>query len=132
MRDENSLTASIYRDKSRFRCVARRKLSADVTVKGAHENNLRDLTVAIPLGVFTCITAFRVPANRAGARHDVSRALAEAESQRERGVRTKRSRASSISTGHSRRSKPIGRTPRSNPATYTGLFTISASCCATA
>src|SRR5258705_207020 len=58
MRDENSLTGKYLSGEVEIPVPSRRrKLSGRwLTVKGAHENNLRDLTVAIPLGVFTCIT----------------------------------------------------------------------------
>ena len=95
-----------------------------LTVRGAAENNLRDVDVSIPLGTFTCITGVsgsgksslvneilykRLAAdlNRAKTRAGKHRAM-EGEEFLDKVIDIDQS--------------PIGRTPRSNPATYTGLF----------
>ena len=104
----------------------RRKLSGRwLTVKGARENNLRDLTVAIPLGVFTCITGVSGSGKSTLVLDTMYRALSQK-------LNHSRERAGAYKTleGVEHLDKvihvdqsPIGRTPRSNPATYTGLFT---------
>ena len=95
-----------------------------LTVRGAAENNLRDVDVSIPLGTFTCVTGVsgsgksslvneilykRLAAdlNRAKTRAGKHRAM-EGEELLDKVIDIDQS--------------PIGRTPRSNPATYTGLF----------
>ena len=95
-----------------------------ITVRGASENNLKNVDVSIPLGTFTCVTGVsgsgksslvneilykRLAAdlNRAKTRPGAHRAL-EGEEFLDKVINIDQS--------------PIGRTPRSNPATYTGLF----------
>ncbi|WP_262337732.1 excinuclease ABC subunit UvrA [Micrococcus cohnii] len=93
-------------------------------VRGARENNLKDVTATIPLGVFTAVTGvsgsgkstlineilYKVLANRLnGAKHVPGRhRTVEGVDQLDKVVHVDQS--------------PIGRTPRSNPATYTGVF----------
>ena len=127
MRDENSLTGKYLSGQVEIPVPSRRrKLSSRwLTVKGAHENNLRDLTVAIPLGVFTCITGVSGSGKSTLVLDTVYRALSQK-------LNHSRERAGAYKTldGVEHLDKvihvdqsPIGRTPRSNPATYTGLFT---------
>ena len=95
-----------------------------ITVRGASENNLKNVDVSIPLGTFTCVTGVsgsgksslvneilykRLAAdlNRAKTRPGAHKAL-EGEEFLDKVINIDQS--------------PIGRTPRSNPATYTGLF----------
>jgi excinuclease ABC subunit A len=104
----------------------RRQISSRwLTIKGARENNLRDLTVQIPLGVVTCVTGV----SGSGKSTLVLDTLYKALSQK---LNRSRERAGAFKSidGVENLDKvihvdqsPIGRTPRSNPATYTGLFT---------
>ena len=97
-----------------------------LTVKGARENNLRDLTVAIPLGVIDLRhRRFRFGQIDAGARHALSRARAETESAAANapGAYKTLDGVEHLDKVIHVDQSPIGRTPRSNPATYTGLFT---------
>jgi excinuclease ABC subunit A len=96
-----------------------------VTVKGARANNLKDVTASIPLGTFTCITGvsgsgkstFTIDTLFASASRTLNgaRVLAGAHD----GVDGLQYLDKVIDIDQS----PIGRTPRSNPATYTGAFT---------
>ncbi|MFC3125811.1 excinuclease ABC subunit UvrA [Pseudoroseomonas globiformis] len=112
------------------RCVPlpgkRRPLNQDrmLTVVGATGNNLQDLTASIPLGTFTCVTGV----SGGGKSTFVIETLYKAVARRLMGAGT-------VPASHQRidglehldkiidiDQSPIGRTPRSNPATYTGLF----------
>jgi excinuclease ABC subunit A len=102
----------------------RRKASGHVTVKGAVEHNLRDITVKFPLGVFTCVTGVS-GSGKSTLVNDILLRSASAELQRSR-QRAGRHKAvvglDSLDKVIAVDQSPIGRTPRSNPATYIGLF----------
>ncbi|HEX8447597.1 MAG TPA: excinuclease ABC subunit UvrA [Sphingomonas sp.] len=96
-----------------------------ITVKGATANNLKDVTASIPLGTFTCITGV----SGSGKSSFTIDTLYAAAARNLNGARM-------IAGSHERITgfeycdkvididqSPIGRTPRSNPATYTGAFT---------
>ncbi|MEM1164398.1 MAG: excinuclease ABC subunit A, partial [Pseudomonadota bacterium] len=96
-----------------------------LTVEGASGNNLHDVTADLPLGTFTCITGV----SGGGKSTLTIETLYKTAAQRLNGARTQPSPSKSI-RGLEHLDKvididqsPIGRTPRSNPATYTGAFT---------
>ncbi|UTG92615.1 excinuclease ABC subunit UvrA [Geobacter sulfurreducens] len=102
----------------------RRKPKRFITVEGAAENNLKDVTVDIPLGVMTCVTGV----SGSGKSTLVIDTLYKVLGQR---LYRSRERAGAVRDirGLEQLDKvinidqsPIGRTPRSNPATYTGVF----------
>ncbi len=93
-------------------------------IKGARENNLKDIDVAVPLNVFSCVTGV----SGSGKSTLVNEILYKHLAQVLQHARTKPGEHESI-TGLQHLDKvinidqsPIGRTPRSNPATYTGVF----------
>ncbi len=95
-----------------------------LTVKGAAENNLKGIDVSFPLGVFTCVTGV----SGSGKSSLVNEILQKALSRQLNRAHTIPGKYKSI-TGQENLDKiinidqsPIGRSPRSNPATYTGLF----------
>ncbi len=95
-----------------------------LTVKGATENNLKDIDVTIPLGTFTCVTGV----SGSGKSSLVGEVLKKTLASKLNHART-RAGACRCVEGLKHLDKvididqsPIGRTPRSNPATYTGLF----------
>ena len=104
--------------------AARRKPEGFLTVRGAAENNLRHIDVDIPLGVVTCVTGV----SGSGKSSLINEILYKALAHELNHARTIPGRHDSIE-GVSQLDKvisidqsPIGRTPRSNPATYTGVF----------
>jgi len=108
--------------------IKRRKysLGRSIEVKGAAENNLKDIDVKFPLGVFTCVTGV----SGSGKSTLVSQILLRALKRRLYQSRERPGRHKNI-LGTSQVDKvieidqsPIGKTPRSNPATYTGVFDL--------
>lgn len=96
-----------------------------ITIVGANENNLKNLTVHFPLGVFTCVTGV----SGSGKSSLVNEILYKALSRQLMGSLERPGKFARIE-GVENLDKaiiidqsPIGRTPRSNPATYTGVFT---------
>ena len=102
----------------------RRKPKGWLTVTGARENNLKNISVKIPLGVMTCVTGV----SGSGKSSLVNEILYKRLARDLNRARTIPGKHKSI-TGVDKLDKvididqsPIGRTPRSNPATYTGVF----------
>ncbi len=103
----------------------RRKAKDYIRLKGARENNLRDLTVDFPLGVFTCVTGVSGSGKSTLVIEILYKALASITMRaKERpGQFDQILGIDKIDKVIDIDQSPIGRTPRSNPATYTGLFT---------
>ena len=97
-----------------------------INIKKASENNLKDIDVDIPLGVFTCVTGV----SGSGKSTLVNEILYKSASSKLYKSKFKTGKCKSVN-GLEKIDKvvdidqsPIGRTPRSNPATYTGVFDI--------
>ena len=103
---------------------ARRPARSWINIRGAAEHNLRDIDVDIPVGALTCVTGV----SGSGKSTLVNEILLKALSSRlsRRPVRPGKHRSidgtDKIDKVVAIDQSPIGRTPRSNPATYTGLF----------
>ncbi|MBE6010209.1 MAG: excinuclease ABC subunit UvrA [Lachnospiraceae bacterium] len=102
----------------------RRTPKGFVTVHGARENNLKNIDVDIPVGVFTCVTGVS-GSGKSSLINEILYKTLERDLNRARTIPGK----SDGITGQEQLDKvicidqsPIGRTPRSNPATYTGVF----------
>ena len=124
-----SLTGEYLSGKKRIALPARRRkcnMRKCIEVKAAAENNLKNIDVKFPLGVFTCVTGV----SGSGKSTLVSQILLRALRRRLYWSREKPGRHGTI-LGVSQIDKvieidqsPIGKTPRSNPATYTGVFDV--------
>jgi excinuclease ABC subunit A len=95
-----------------------------ITVNGAREHNLQDLTIRIPLGVMTVVTGVSGSGKSTLINDILYRSLAKAlyGSREEPGVHESLEGAEQIDKVIRIDQSPIGRTPRSNPATYTQVF----------
>ena len=124
---EGSLTADYLSGRRSIPLPAKRRKGSGrkLTVHGAKANNLRNVTASIPLGTFTCITGV----SGSGKSSFTIDTLYAAAARALNGARILAGKYDKIS-GLEHLDKvididqsPIGRTPRSNPATYTGAFT---------
>src|SRR6266478_1094334 len=127
MREPNSLTGAYIsgRVQIEMRAERRQKNGAALTILGARENNLRNLDVTFPLGVMTVVTGVSGSGKSTLVNDILYRALARQlyRSREEPGQHKSISGAEHIDKVIRIDQSPIGRTPRSNPATYTGVFT---------
>ena len=125
MQNEHSITGAYLSGKLSIPDPSeRKKPTGYLKVVGARENNLKNIDVKIPLGVMTCVTGVSGSGKSSLVNEILYKALAK-----------KLNRARTIPGNHKRiegveqldkiiaiDQSPIGRTPRSNPATYTGVF----------
>lgn len=127
LKNPNSLTAQYLNGVKKIEVPKRRRKGNGkfIELKGAKTNNLKNVNVKIPLGTFTCVTGV----SGGGKSSLLLETLFKALDKEVNGSRVPAGRYDSIS-GVENIDKiididqsPIGRTPRSNPATYTGLFT---------
>jgi excinuclease ABC subunit A len=122
-----SLTGQYMAGKTRIEMLDQRREPSGkaITVLGARENNLRNIDVAIPLGVMTVVTGVSGSGKSTLVNDILYRALAKKlyRSREEPGTHKSISGAENIDKVIRIDQSPIGRTPRSNPATYTGVFT---------
>jgi excinuclease ABC subunit A len=126
MANPNSLTGQYLSGKKRIEVPAVRRAGNGkwLTVRGARENNLKNIDVSIPLGTFTCVTGVS-GSGKSSLINEILFKKLGAELNR---MKTHPGRFDRIE-GMEHLDKvinidqsPIGRTPRSNPATYTNLF----------
>jgi len=127
VRDDNSLTGQYLAGKLSIPVPESRRggIGKAIVIEGARENNLKDILVEISLGTFTCITGV----SGSGKSSLINGILYPVLSQKLYRSKAKVGRAKSVKGIHfidkaiNIDQSPIGRTPRSNPATYTGVFT---------
>ena len=125
MKNKESITGAYLSGRIRIPIPEkRRKPSGWLTVKGARQNNLKNIDVKIPLGIMTCVTGVSGSGKSSLVNEILYKSLAK-----------QLNRARTIPGEHDKilgvkeldkiiaiDQSPIGRTPRSNPATYTGVF----------
>ncbi|MCQ4671066.1 excinuclease ABC subunit UvrA [Lactonifactor longoviformis] len=125
MKNKNSVTGAYLSGRIKIPVPEVRNQPAGfLTIHGAAENNLKNIDVSFPLGIMTCVTGV----SGSGKSSLVNEILYKALARKLNRARTIPGRHKDI-TGIEQLDKvididqsPIGRTPRSNPATYTGVF----------
>ena len=127
MRNPESLTGQFLSGARRIEVPrTRRKPTGKLIVRNAREHNLKNIDVEIPLGVFTCVTGVSGSGKSTLVNEIVRKVLA-------RDLNRARTRPGAHDCIENIRlldkvididQSPIGRTPRSNPATYTGMFDL--------
>ena len=125
MKNENSVTGAYLSGKLKIPVPAeRRKPTGFLTIKGAAENNLKNIDVKIPLGIMTCITGVSGSGKSSLINEILYKHLAR-DLNRARVIPGKHKDilgGDQLDKVINIDQSPIGRTPRSNPATYTGVF----------
>jgi excinuclease ABC subunit A len=123
---KDSITGDYLSDRKRIEVPdARRKGNGKrLVVEGAKANNLRDLTIGVPLGTFTCITGVSGAGKSSFLNHILYPALNNHfnESTEDVGPHKRITGLEHLDKVIAIDQQPIGRTPRSNPATYTKLW----------
>ena len=126
MRSRKSLTGQYLAGKQQIAVPATRRPGNGhfITVTGAKENNLKDLTVQFPLGDFICVTGVSGSGKSTLVNQILKRILAQKlnHNSAKPGRYQTVSGIENIEKVIDIDQSPIGRTPRSNPATYTGVF----------
>ncbi len=127
LQNPNSLTAQYLNGQKKIEVPkSRRKGNGKfIELKGARTNNLKNVNVKIPLGTFTCVTGVSGGGKSSLILETLYKALnKELNGSREpTGIYSEIKGVENIDKIIDIDQSPIGRTPRSNPATYTGLFT---------
>lgn len=127
LQNPNSLTAQYLNGSREIAVPAQRRKGNGkfVGIKGARTNNLKNVEVKIPLGTLTCVTGVSGGGKSSLIIETLCKALNKElnDSREAAGIYDKLIGAENIDKIINIDQSPIGRTPRSNPATYTGLFT---------
>jgi len=124
-KDENSITGGYLSGRLAIPVPKKRRTAGRfIILEGAYEHNLKDIDIKIPVGVFTAVTGVSGSGKSTMVVETLYGALAR-QLNRQRGISVKIRRV--VNLGGVERTiminqQPIGRTPRSNPSTYTGVF----------
>jgi excinuclease ABC subunit A len=126
--DPSSVTGAYLRGERSIKTPAsRRKASkGQIVVRGARANNMKDVDVAFPLGLFTAVTGVSGSGKSTLINEILYKSLAKTlyKASSDPGLHDRIDGIDLIDKVIEIDQSPIGRTPRSNPATYTGLFTF--------
>ena len=126
MANENSLTGKYLTGKLKIEVPSKRRKGNKkfIEIIGAKENNLKGVDVKIPLGTFTCVTGVSGSGKSTLVNQILYRSIANTlyKNKEKVGAHKKIKGLENIDKVIDISQAPIGRTPRSNPATYTGVF----------
>ena len=127
MKNPNSVTGAYLSGKIRIPVpTERKKPTGYLKVVGAQENNLKNIDVKFPLGIMTCVTGVSGSGKSSLVNQILYKRLAR-DLNRARTIPGKHKRIEGLEQVDkviNIDQSPIGRTPRSNPATYTGVFDL--------
>jgi len=128
LKNEKSLTAKYLSGKEKVfieKSKRKRKLGYEIIIKNAREHNLKNIDVTIPLGLFVCITGVSGSGKSTLVNDILFNALKKhfRLSRKQPGAHDSIKNIYLVDKVIDIDQTPIGRTPRSNPATYTGVFT---------
>ncbi len=127
LRDPHSITAAFLRGDRQISVPAKRRggNGKRLVIRGARANNLKDIDVAIPLGTFVAVSGVSGSGKSSLVTDILSRKVAQHfyRAKERPGPHEKLEGLEHLDKAIDIDQSPIGRTPRSNPATYTGMFT---------
>jgi len=125
---EGSITGQYLSGRKKIEVPTQRRVPNDkwIEIKGAKENNLKNIDVNFPLGMFTCVTGVSGSGKSTLVNEILYKAAASSlyRTKMRPGEHDKISGLEHLDKIIDIDQSPIGRTPRSNPATYTGVFDI--------
>lgn len=127
MKDEKSLTGKYISGKKQISIPEKRKNDRGkfISIIGARENNLKNINVHFPVGLLTCVTGVSGSGKSSLVNEILYKAVAKKiyNNLEKPGIHAEIKGYENFQKVINIDQSPIGRTPRSNPATYTGLFT---------